>query len=187
MNSIRVKAPGMPSAHKIKGRDLLLDIRSGMTDAQLMDKYEMSFQALHDAFEQLLQAKVISRRELRSRLVAAGGTTPSDATRRLPRHYPVCQIPIYDAKDPAKRGIVRDLTPVGLGIIGIKAKLDEVRTFLIAPGGMISEGNIVLDAKCRWVKKEDRGRYLTGFQVTEITRENSENLRRLIEELTFGD
>jgi len=158
-----------------------------MTDAQLMDKYEMSFQALHDAFEQLLQAKVISERELRSRFVAAGGTTPSDATRRLPRHYLVCQIPIYDAKDPVKKGMVRDLTPGGLGIIGIDTKLDEVRTFLISHGGMISVDNIVLDAKCRWVKKDDRGRCLAGFQVTEITRENSENLRRLIEELTFGD
>lgn len=177
----------MTSAHKIKGRDLLLDIRSGMTDAQLMDKYEMSFQALHDAFEQLLQAKVISQRELRSRFAAVGGTTPSDASRRLPRHYLVCQIPIYDAKDPAKRGMVRDLTPGGLGIVGVEAKLDEVRTFLISPGGMISVGNIALDAKCRWVRKDDRGHYLAGFQVTEITREDSENLRRLIDELTFGD
>ena len=36
----------MPSTHKIKGRDILNDIRSRMTDEDLMERYEMSFQAL---------------------------------------------------------------------------------------------------------------------------------------------
>lgn len=56
----------MPSVHKIKGRDLLNDIRSHMQDEELMEKYEMSVQALQRAFGQLLALGLITKKELHS-------------------------------------------------------------------------------------------------------------------------
>jgi hypothetical protein len=165
----------MSSLHKIKGRDILNDLRSGMTDQELMEKYEMSSQALGSACDQLCSSGLISEKELLSRSTEKDeGDT---VTSRLPRDYLVVQAPIYDVRDPETRGVIRDLTEEGIGIIGLKASLDD---------NSRGVDKIVFGAKCRWVKKDSEGGYVCGFRITDITEENLEKLRRLIRELNWG-
>jgi hypothetical protein len=160
----------MPSLHKIKGRDILNDIRSGMTDQELMEKYEMSSQAFESACGQLCSSGLISREQLLSRSTerAEGDTVTS----RLPRDYLVVQAPIYDVRNPENKGVIRDLTEEGIGIIG----LDNSR----------GVDKIVFGAKCRWVKKDSGGGYICGFRIIDINEENLAKLRSLIKELNWG-
>ena len=176
----------MPSTHKIKGRDILNDIRSRMTDEDLMERYEMSFQALQGAFEQLLASGLITKEELRSRSIQTAENETTTVTRRLPRDYLVIQIPIYDAGRPEARGVIRDLTEEGIGIIGMEAGLDEMKTLAIVTGNGRLADRILLEAKCRWVKKDSERKYVCGFRITNITKENLGRLRKLIQELNWG-
>jgi hypothetical protein len=176
----------MPSVHKIKGRDLLNDIRSGMTDEELMEKYEMTPKALKSAFAQLLASGFITEEKLRSRPLTALESDSTTTTARLPKDYLVIQVPIYDASRPQARGVIRDLTEEAMGITGLEARLDEIRTFAMLTGNGKLSDKIVLEAKCRWVKKDSAGECVCGFRITSITRENLGKLRKLIRELNWG-
>ncbi len=176
----------MPSVHKIKGRDILNDIRSHMTDEELMEKYEMSQKALQSAFTQLLKSGFITEEELHSRSLDAPLNDSTTITARLPKDYLVIQVPIYDTGRPQARGVIRDLTEEGVGITGFEARLDEIRTLAILTGNGRLSDKIVLEAKCRWVKKDTKGECVCGFRITSITRENLGKLRRLIRELNWG-
>lgn len=176
----------MASLHKIKGRDILNDIRSGMTDEELMEKYEMSSQALESAWGQLCSSGLISREDLLSRSTESAEGENTTATSRLPRDYLVVQVPIYDVGDPETKGVIRDLTEEGIGIIGIGARLDDVKTLVILTDNSRRVDKIVFGAKCRWVKKDSEDGYVSGFRITNITKENLGKLRRLIQELNWG-
>jgi len=172
--------------HRIKGRDLLDDIRSGMTDAELMGKYEISFQALQNAFQQLLDARVLTEQELRQRSSSNAQAVSPDDTRRLPRNFVVFPIPIRDPLHPENKGTVRDITEESIGTIGIKADLDEIIPFEILPSELVSVGPVLFDAKCRWIKRDLKGVFVGGFEIIFITEESKKRLRKLIREVTFG-
>lgn len=177
----------MPSNHKIKARDLLEDIRSGLSDDELMEKFEMSLRALQSAFEQLLKSGLISRRELRIRSAPSKETAASDDTRRLPRHYLVIPVEIYEEDAPSNKGVIRDLTEKGIGIIGMQAALDEVKRFIIPRTEMSEVDQVTFEARCRWTKRDDQGTHLCGFQIVSIEEEDLNALRHLIRELSLGD
>jgi hypothetical protein len=53
---------------KITGRDVLKDIKAGMDDPALMDKYKLSSQGLQSVFSKLVNAGVLTEAELDSRV-----------------------------------------------------------------------------------------------------------------------
>ena len=52
---------------RIKARDAVRDIRSGMTDTGLMEKYGLSAKGLQSVFLKLLEAKAITHAEMNQR------------------------------------------------------------------------------------------------------------------------
>ena len=176
----------MAAHHRIKGIVLLNDIRSGMADTELMEKYEISFQALQKAFQQLLDARVVTERELRQRSSSNAQTVSHDDTRRLPRNFVVFPIPIRDPLHPENKGTVRDITEGSIGTTGIKADLDEIIPFEILPSELVNVGPVLFDAKCQWIKRDPKGVFVGGFEIIFITEESKKRLRKLIREVTFG-
>jgi len=152
-----------------------------------MEKFEMSLPALQSAFQQLLKAGLITRQELRNRSKSTNGEHPSDDTRRLPRNYLVIPIEVYDGNDASNKGVIRDLTEKGLGIFGVRSALDQVKRLVIPPSDLNMVGSVSFEAKCRWTKKDEQGEYLSGFQIVSIEEKDLDTLRKLIEELSFGD
>ena len=53
----------MPIKRTINAKEIVSDIRSGMINQQLMDKYNVSLDKLHNIFKQLLDAHAIERSE----------------------------------------------------------------------------------------------------------------------------
>lgn len=53
---------------KITGREVLKDIKAGMDDPELMDKYKLSAQGLQSVFNKLVNAGVLTHAELDSRV-----------------------------------------------------------------------------------------------------------------------
>jgi len=168
----------MPSDHKIKARDIIEDIRSGMTDTELMEKYEMSAAALQMAFEQLITLKLLKDHELYGRSV---NTRESF---RLPRHYLVVKVPIRDVKS-GMVGSIRDITEKNMGIFGIGGTLGEIRTFEIIPEEFDQVRSFLFNGKCRWTKRDEQGNFLSGYEITSISEESLEQLLKLIELVTL--
>jgi uncharacterized protein (DUF433 family) len=54
----------MSTKPKIRARDAVNDIRSGMSDSEMMEKYELSAKGLHKLFMKLIEVKAISQSEL---------------------------------------------------------------------------------------------------------------------------
>lgn len=168
----------MPSDHKIKARDIINDIRSGMNDTDLMEKYEMSAAALQMAFEQLINMKLLKDHELYGRSV---NTRESF---RLPRHYLVVKVPIRDVKSGVV-GNIRDITEKNMGIVGIGGTLGEIRTFEINPEGFAQVHPFLFNGKCRWTKRDEQGGFLSGYEIASISEESLIQLRKLIQLVTL--
>ena len=54
----------MPTKRTINAKEIVSDIRSGMINQRLMDKYHVSLDKLHNIFKQLLDAHAIERSAL---------------------------------------------------------------------------------------------------------------------------
>jgi hypothetical protein len=177
----------MASHHKIKGRDVLNDIRSGMTAAELMAKYEMSSQVLDTALEQLVTAGVISRDEVRRWLSESTRTLLDRGRRRKPKHHLESSIRVFDKNHSDVSGVIRDITEEGVGIKGIQARLDQVKILEVVPDESTGLDAFAFQAKCRWIKQGSDGQYVGGFQIIHISEQGLDMLRKLIAELTSRD
>ncbi len=74
---------------QLNAREILQDIRSGMDDTPLMEKYNLSAQGLHSAFNKLIAAGVLKRAELDQR------TRPSAEAAKTAWKCPACGKPQF--------------------------------------------------------------------------------------------
>jgi len=214
----------MSSQRTIRARDLINDIQSGMTEARLMDKYDLSSRDLNGVKRQLHDLKIRRtkhiirsirsgasprsimeeyrikspglRRILRT-LLDAGAVTKAEldqyahkcrartavkGVRRSPRKQIDYPLWIYDGGNPSKRGRVLDFSEKGVRIQGIETSIAEEKTFIVRFGASSRKRSFVFDAKCRWVIRgeQDPSNWVSGFEITNISRPDSRVLRSLI-------
>ncbi|MBI5571809.1 MAG: PilZ domain-containing protein [Desulfomonile tiedjei] len=185
----------MPTKRSIRAKDVVRDIRDGMTDAELTEKYKISRAELRFLFEKLVALKAIGRAEAHGRLPQEE-TRPSqnsigvESLRALPRHLAPFPIPIYDGKDPKVVGTLKDIHEKGVGIAEIAATVGETRTFVVLGDEFVAiEFNtFAFDAICRWTNAgEEASPALAGFEITNISPRDMTELRKLIRSLTMDD
>ena len=171
----------------IKARDIVKDIRSGMTDTELMEKYELSAKGLESAFTKLVNSGTMTVGEGYGQRLSGQDTVIIDDVRELPRHFLSITVPIYEPTHENHKGKIREVTEKGIGITGIQARIGEVKSFVIACSPFLDVDSIWLEAECIWMeagkKRED---WYGGFQITKISPEHLKNLRELIHLLSLG-
>jgi PAS domain S-box-containing protein len=83
-----IKEPAKPAPprqkRQVNAREIAGDIMSGLTDAQLMEKYKLTAKGLHSVFEKLVQAKVIKPSQIVRRSVAYDETVAIELNRIMP-------------------------------------------------------------------------------------------------------
>jgi len=174
------------SRRKISARDFIEDIRGGLTDSELMDKYKLTALGLQSAFTKLVDAGAIKPEEIFGRLPDYDSTIGVEGLRLLHRHYLDFPLPVIDVERNEVSGAVRDISRNGLGIIGIEAVEGETRGFMIPADQFFQIEPIVLRAQCRWIKHdEDLMQHIGGFQIISVSQGDLKELRRLIESLTL--
>lgn len=105
--------------------------------------------------------------------------------RVTPRGYLNFALTVYDTEVPQAKAQVHDITEQGVGVAGLEAKIDEVRTLEIMPDEVFELEPITFEARCRWGKTEGTsGRYFAGFEITNISEASLHRLRDLIRLLT---
>jgi rubrerythrin len=63
-------------AKKISAKAIMIDLKEGLSDAQLMEKYGVSFQALQDLLSKLVGANLVTQSYLDNRAVKQTGAKP---------------------------------------------------------------------------------------------------------------
>jgi hypothetical protein len=170
----------------INARDIVKDVRSGMTDTELMEKYGLSAKGLESAFTKLVNSGIMTVGEVYGQQRSGQDTVIIDDLRELPRHFLSVSIPIYEATHENRKGKIREVTEKGVGVAGIQARIGEVKSFVIECRPFLEVDNILLEAECIWMeagkKPED---WYGGFQIAKISPKDLKNLRELMQLLSL--
>jgi hypothetical protein len=176
---------------EIKASDFVADLRSGMNERELMEKYGLTNKELEIVFGKLIAAKAIKPSEVKMEPLPSSKTPypemPSDfrLSFREQLDFP---LPVYEKDFPELRGLVRDVSNKGLGVRGIEVGVGEVKRLVIPAHELFHVNPIEVDATCRWVaQKGISGDLESGFEIIEVLSGSLEDLQMLIRSLPLED
>jgi len=182
------KAGTMTYKRKIVAELIVQDIRSGMTDALLMEKYMLSERGLNKVFRKLLDHEAMSEDELSLRIASYADLSPLDYLRESTIQELVCLVPIYEESLQDVRGSVCEITEKSVGVSGLEVTVDDVKKLVIPADEFFSIPPFSFEAACRWVERQnDSTEPVAGFEITDISDENYHRLRQLIRLLGLPD
>ena len=173
---------------RIPANAIVKDIRSGMSNSDLMERYQLSMKGLTSVFTKLVEAKFCTKKELLLRMPPGDDTADLDEMRDVARCYPVVRIPVIDLADLRSGGYVRDLTEKGIQVLGIHAQVGDKKNFLIQADAFAAILPFTLEAECRWIKPDAvSGLTVSGYEITGISDTNLASLKQAVEVFTFCD
>ncbi len=165
--------------------ELVDDIRCGITDLDLIEKYQISAKILKALFNQLLDERKVTGAELYWRPLMCDDSAESESRRVLPRYLAASLIPVHFEENPQMKGWIFDINDKGVRICGLAAIPGEVKKIVISVRQMKKINEIVAEAECRWFSREGpEARPVAGFIITSITPENLREFRDLIRRMT---
>ena len=153
---------------EIRVADLVLDIRSGLTDSELQEKYKLSPKGLESTMKKLVSSGALGEFGISGQSSLGDWETVVELVRAFPRFYAVSPISIVEAQNPDNKGTVRDISEKGVGTIGLVTRLNQKMTLVVQGDELGEYGAFSFEAECRWCNKSPEGEYLAGFEITEI-------------------
>jgi hypothetical protein len=170
----------MHRMRKIRAKDLIKDIRDGLTASQLMKKYKLSAKTMRLVLRQLLDADAVTKAEL-DEYPTLYQCSIAASLRRARRRRITSPLQIFDDGNPFKSGLVRDISEKGVCVEGITTAVGDVKDFIIRSGNFYQGFSLVFQAGCRWVEKKEHGaRIVAGFEITNISALDSKELLGLL-------
>lgn len=170
----------------IKAKEIVADIRAGMTYRELMDKYRVSLGKLQNIFRMLRDADAIQASELEPLYSIAPERLDAGKRRKVQRNYVFVRLPVYDMDNLLNEGIVVDITETGLRTSGLQVTVGETKGFLLQADYFAEVYPFTFEAQCIWVSTSEQGQMLAGFSISSITEVGLEELRKLIQTLTLS-
>ncbi len=159
----------MAADRNIKAGDIAHDIRSRMTDAELMEKYKLTARGLQSLFRKVVAAGVLSPEEVFNRIPTYEDSIEIEDRRFAPRAPLTLPLTIRETGRADQRGSVADITHGGFKATRVEADVGDLKHFSITVDGLIESPSIELTARCRWFNPEDRhGLPIAGFEVVEV-------------------
>jgi hypothetical protein len=173
----------MITATRIKANEFVADFRAGAADLELLEKYNLSQEKLDSVLKKLVSAGALREPEVLERSKSPEEPTNGRRTRELPREYLPFWLGIQDVQNPGVKAVVRDITEKGFRVAGIRAKVNEIKHFLILADVFRSLKPILVEATCRWsdTRGKKKAYHTSGFEITEISREDLKELSDLVE------
>ncbi|MFH1117203.1 MAG: hypothetical protein V1792_25065 [Pseudomonadota bacterium] len=170
----------------INGRKFAADIASGMNESQLMAKYGLSRKSLRRVCSKLLAARDRMAKEFREGIHIDNSTVVDACVRQIQRCSPDFDVPLYESSTPEIQGRVRDISEEGVGVVGIDASVNEIKTFVVLGDPFGEVGSFEFLAECRWAKASDGyRRSRSGYRIIGISEDDLRHLRKLIRLITL--
>lgn len=173
------------SSRKVIASDVLRDIRKGMSRSELMEKHRISFPGLQGIVSLLIESGALGRDELYGYLHARGEeAVVPDMDRRHYRASADDSTFIYELHLPEVQGRILDISEEGVRTVGLEAEVDEIKTLVVLGDAFGDVAPFEFSAICRWATQDElTGVPIAGFQIVEISPEDSRQLQRLIQTL----
>jgi hypothetical protein len=172
-------------SQKIDESGIAFDIQFGMTDAELMAKYGLQESELQRIVRRLADTGAIEASDLDERLIPCEVELSEQGIRESDRVSADFPLPIYELQRPQNYGVVRDISDQGIGVTGLTAEVNEIRTFVIPVDRLFDIAAIVFRCACRWTRRDESdGTRTAGFAVTEVLSGDFEALQRLMNQLS---
>ncbi len=174
---------------RIRLGDIIRDIESGLGDVPIMEKYGIRPAEYMDILQKLKGVRAVDERHFEGRIVHGGDADSDKDSRRLPRCYLVSDVRVVDLLDRGVHGEVLDLTEEGCRVRGIKCQVGETRRFRVEAEGYPGDAlDCSFAAQCRWGNwDQSEGSYVAGFEITDLSRRDRNNLQSVIRLLTICD
>jgi uncharacterized protein (DUF433 family) len=172
---------------RINAKGLIDDLRSGNTDAELMEKYGLSSSALQAVCQKLVARQAISQSELYERSQSYRQRADQIGARRSPRADLSIHVPIYDVHASAT-GLLRDISETGLRVAGIEVTIGQIKTFQIPIDTFMQTDPLLIVARCVWVKTKGKNRRypVAGFEITDLSEKDRKSIREFIKLLLLS-
>lgn len=176
----------MTTKRRVKATEIVSDIRFGMNNRQLLEKYQVSLNKLQHIFWQLLDAHALEQSELEPLISIPNIRINVEKRRKAHRNLVFIKLPIFDLENLLDEGTVVDISETGLQISGLPTKVGDSKEFLVQADYFADMFPFVLRAKCVWSSKTTDGYLSSGFEITNITEGALEEIRKLTSMLTIS-
>jgi hypothetical protein len=176
----------MTEKRTIRAKDIVNDIRAGMSDHELMGKYKLSVKGLESIFRKLEESGTVKRSDLYGRFVSFDDTVNLGSARKLPRNYFALALGIYESGNPDNKGEIFDASEKGVGVKGMDSRPGQNQTLVIDGSDVVDVGVLSFQAVCRWAQRDDNGICLAGFEIVTVSESDLAKLRKLIRDATLG-
>jgi hypothetical protein len=176
---------------RIVSGQVLQDIRSGMGDAELQEKYKLSSKGLVRLLERLVDSKLISQAELSEMSGAYRNKVGRIYGRSHVRAHITVPIPVYDigAIGSSAIGLLRDISLEGFRIAGIESNVGDVKTFQLPLDMFMKAHPLILVGECFWVAPRvgNQSYWVTGYRMETVTETDADAITKFINFLLFTD
>ena len=100
---------------------------------------------------------------------------------------PIPVVTICEVGKPGTRYLVWDISENGIGITGITAQVDEMKSLAVVGDEFGEIAPFEFEAQCRWARQlEPEGAICAGFCITRISEQDVFRLREFVQGFTFG-
>jgi signal transduction histidine kinase/ActR/RegA family two-component response regulator len=177
----------MAADRRIRARDIVRDLRSGMSDAELMEKYRVSAKGLQGLFKQLFAARIMSPDELYDRSPSYDHTVVLENLRTTQRHTLFVPVPAHLRDRPDVKGTVREITERGLRTAGLEVTAHVSYTLVLSLDGLVSLPDVIIEATCRWTNIEiEENTPIAGFEITKLLEGDLAGLLEAVSAVPFS-
>lgn len=171
---------------RIQASMLLEDIRSRLSEAEIMEKFGLSSRGLQSAFWKLVRSGALSWDELLNLYPSLDDSVTLQKMRQHPRSHPILSINIYEEGNPENKGKVKDLTENGVGVTGVRAMPNEKKNLVMVPDEFMELAPFPMEAICRWASPGGEGEPCSaGFEIVRIDRKSLTELQELMQLMTL--
>ncbi|MGO9568793.1 MAG: PilZ domain-containing protein [Desulfomonilaceae bacterium] len=178
----------MRQKRQINGRNIINDLRSGMTDRELQMKYRLSTNGLCSIYEKLIDRETISHSELSEWSPLYSLRTLYKESRSYPRANLATRVPIYDL-GTGSIGILRDISEKGMRVAGIDASVGQAKPFQIPIDMFMQADPLLIVAECKWAKP--RGKMteyvVAGFEIIDLPANDRNTLQNFMTFLLLSE
>jgi hypothetical protein len=180
---------GDPDVIQLNAREIVADVKAGMSRVQIMDKHKISWDTLQRVLDRLRLAKALA-----DDVPSPAGARPGPGSeekpehpRITPRYYLDFEIRICEASTPRLQGRVIDIHEQGVGVKGLEAQVDDRKNLVILGDEFGAVAPFEFVAQCRWMRADsERDDFTGGFEIIDISQDNLHELRQLIQLATLG-
>jgi hypothetical protein len=158
------------------------DIRSGLSDEEIIDKHGFPSKAYKKILKVLVLRGAIPHEDLYRDSAMYRDIVDIFASRRTRRIPVPLGVRVFEDKTHQK-GFLRDISEIGLRVAGINAKLGEIMHLRMPLEEFSWDRPIEFQAVCRWgkIKGKKRKYIVSGFEIVEISSEIKTKYMNFIE------